>query len=156
MKKGVLALAVLVLTVNSCRSDSNDNGVSNSPTNFVGTWKMVKNVKVSGRDNSVISSTTSFGCFASNTFQFATDYKFNFKLFDSLNGAPCALVETRIGTYSYNVNSKILSFVYSDNTTENVQIESLTDSEFVTIEDLNADYNGDGINDKEMVYFHKQ
>lgn len=154
MKKTLFALTVGILTLNSCRSDSNENS-SNEP-NLVGTWKAVKTVIVSGKDNAIISSTTNSGCDASNTFQFTHDNKFNFNLYGSSNSAPCSLVETATGTYSYNTSSKILSFVYSDKTTDNLEVNSLTNSEFVTVENLNADYNGDHINDKELVYLNKQ
>ncbi|WES97105.1 lipocalin family protein [Chryseobacterium arthrosphaerae] len=155
MKKALFTLTVCLLTFNSCRSDSNDNSTTNEPT-VVGTWKVVKIAKISGKDNTVISSKTNLGCTASNTFQFTNDNKFTFKLYDTPNNTPCSLVETSTGTYTYNKSTKVLTFTYSNNSTENLQVNSLTSSELVTVENLNADYNGDNINDKEFAYLNKQ
>ncbi len=155
MKKTLIALTISILILNSC-SDFNDNNNNSNESSFVGIWKNVKVEIISGKDNSVISTSMVTGCETSNTFEFTSDKKFTFKLYRSLNNNPCELAETPTGIYSYNTILKVLTYKYSDNTIENILVNSITNSELVTVENLDIDYDGDGIIDKEFQYLNKQ
>lgn len=155
MNKKLLLTFASALVILSCRKD--DDSIQTPEQQLVGTWKTIKTVKISGKDNSIISTTNASGCSASDTFQFTSDKKIIFKLHAvPSESSTCSLVETATGTYSYNSTSKNITIAYLGDYTENINIYSLNNSELVTFEALDRDYNGDGINDNELTYQNKQ
>lgn len=149
MKK-ILFASLACAFLLSCNRDNDDNSSS-----VVGKWKIIKEIVLSGKDKSQLESVTASGCEASNTYEFKSDNKFEFKLFSDFSG-PCSLDETLIGTYNYNTSTKMISIVKSDGTSDNLEVYKLSNSELQSLDYNDEDYNGDGINDLYITVLAKQ
>lgn len=145
MKKNLLlaAGATLVLAT-SCRKDDEDLEAIN------GTWYIAKYVTVYG--NGTTDTDTPDACESKTNIILDSDS--NFTINGYYQDAGNCKSELNKGKYVYDSSSKSLKFTHSDGETEYYDVESLSSSELVLIEE-EGDFDDDGKNDKDLVYLRK-
>ncbi|CAH0164735.1 lipocalin family protein [Chryseobacterium sp. Bi04] len=146
MRKLLFLAVSAFLLLSSCDNDDNSE-----PT-VLGTWKMTKEMYISGKDNSIFDSTPYSACKSQSNFVFAADNTATFSQYD-LNGTTCTLKNSSNFTYSYDSKTKTLT-LDANNTQESYVLNSLTDNEMQILTNTD-DYNDDGIDDKSVIVFNK-
>lgn len=144
MKK-ITMLSLGVLAVMSCSSDdSTDEQVS-----IVGTWKEAKTVIYSGSNNAILDTEMPDACDKKNTYEFTSSGVLTSNIFYTKSDGTCGVDDTFTENYSYDPSTKKIT-VDGDIT----DVLALTQNELQIVADEN-DENGDGINDKMVMYFYR-
>lgn len=154
MKKNIILVSLSLISIVSCR---NDNDV-NDNSSIVGTWRMSKDLIISGKNGSVISSDPILesDCESKNTYTFSSDGKYSYTNYHKSNNGDCILYKSNNGTYSFSEKSKELTITLNGDPVTS-KLYSFSNKEFQLIqEDDSYDYNDDGINDKFITVFVKK
>lgn len=153
MKNRLLLISVLFLVLISCRKDDNVD-IQNE---IVGTWKMTKDIIISGKDNSIISTdpVLDSDCESKNRYTFDSSNRYSYSDHKKTSSI-CKLFKTANGDYSYDNSTKKLTIKF-DGSNESVtsNLHSLKTNEMQLIQEDYNDYNNDGINDKFITVFNK-
>lgn len=143
MKKTLLLFATGLLFITSCKNDDDENQI-------VGTWYINKYVTQFGDGTS--ETETPDTCEKQSNLIFAADNNVQSNEYYTSGSSSCELDRTS-GTYSYDESTRLLSWVI-DGENLSVNVTTLNSSELVFVSD-EGDYDGDGKNDKYLVYLKK-
>ena len=151
MKKLLLA-AVAVVSLTAC---SRNNGADEQQAfPLVGTWKYVRTEIISGTDSSTLNTRIPDECGSKNTLEFRVDGKHIDKEFIKVGGQ-CTQDGDEESRYDYNSAAKILKFTYSDGSVEQEEVLLLDATNLHLIPEV-YDYDGDGIDDKVIMFYVRQ
>ena len=151
MKKLLLAV-VAVVSLTAC---SRNNGTDEQQAfPLVGTWKYVRTEIISGADGSTLNTRVPDECGSKNTLEFRVDGKHIDKEFIKVGGQ-CTQDGDEESRYDYNSATKILKFTYSDGSVEQEEVLLLDATNLHLIPEV-YDYDGDGIDDKVIMFYVRQ
>ena len=154
MKKLLLA-AVAVVSLTACnRNNGTDEITPESVSPIVGTWKYVRTEIISGTDSSTLNTRIPDECGSKNTLEFRVDGKHIDKEFIKVGGQ-CTQDGDEESRYDYNSATKILKFTYSDGSVEQEEVLLLDATNLHLIPEV-YDYDGDGIDDKVIMFYVRQ
>lgn len=141
-----MMLSLGVAIVMSC---SSDDDATDSQASIVGTWKESKTVIYNGSNNAVLDTELPDECDKKNSYEFTSAGQLNTTIYYTQSGGVCAIDGTDSEAYTYNSETK--KIVVNGETTD---VLSLTSNELQIVVDLN-DENGDGIDDKVVMFLYK-
>ncbi|MDF2553751.1 MAG: hypothetical protein K0R77_3026 [Chryseobacterium sp.] len=144
MKK-LLMMSLGVFALMSC---SNDDATEDQ-ISIVGIWKESKTVIYSGTNNAVLSTELPDDCDKKNTYEFTSNGILNSKIFYTKSDGTCG--EDGNFSESYNYDPATKKILIDGTTTDVLQ---LNQNELQIVADEN-DENGDGVNDKMVMYFYR-
>lgn len=148
-----MATASLILL--ACRGEENNvTNENSSKITLHGTWFYNESVIKNGSDGSHYDSYLANSCRKKTTWTFNSDGTFAEKQFVNLANGSCQGQPIRTGTYTYNENTKDLSFMMSDGT-HNLVVKELAQNEVRIQTEHTFDWNGDGIADIQIEVFKR-
>ena len=150
MKK--LLLAAVVVSLTTCSRNNGTDEITPEPVSpIVGTWRHVRTEIVSGADGSTLSTRVPDECESQNTLEFRGDGKHIDKEFIKVGGQ-CTQDGDEESRYDYNPATKILKFTYSDGSVEQEEVLLLDTTNLHLIPEV-YDYDGDGVDDKVIMFY---
>ena len=153
MKK-LLLVAVAVVSLTACSRNSGADEQQAFP--LVGTWKYVRTEIISGADASTLYTGIPNECESKSTLEFKEDGRHIDNEFIELGiGGRCVNDGDWNSKYEYNPITKILNITYSNGSVEQKKVLLLDATNLHLIPEV-YDYDGDGIDDKVIMFYVRQ
>lgn len=154
MKK-LLIFALISLVIISCRKDDDER----SESQIVGTWKLIDQKTISGKDGSVLHSNTipASDCIRKSNYIYKNNGIFIGEYFRNSQTGECGNIAYQEEmNYIYNDSEKTIYYKIDGITHDIKNVYSLTKTEMQILVNDKMDENGDGTPDKILRIYIKK
>ena len=149
MKHFFLIMAALLSLAACSRNSGTDEPAPQPLSSPVGTWKYTGRKYINGANSTVFNPYAASNCEGQDTFVFKADGT-AVETEHSLSGSNCIVDSTTNYTYSYNAQTKELTFTRNGGTPDTFEVIKLDNNTLEYVYNI-SDENGDGVPDKQVL-----